>query len=62
MDSNADIIRQKAEFITALRETGVNEKESLRRARLHKIEALEMAANDTAFRAAWEKILNRKVF
>jgi len=54
--STNETIEKKAVFIQTLKETSGNEKESLRRAELDKLTALNMAANDAAFRGAWESM------
>jgi hypothetical protein len=56
-----EAIRQKADFITAFRETGGDVKESLRRARLDLLAVLNFAANDSAFRSVWETAAGKSV-
>lgn len=57
-----ETIKQKAVFIETLRKTRGNVKESLKIAKLDKITALNLAANDSAFRRAWERIGEQLLF
>lgn len=57
-----ETIKQKAVFIDSMRKTRGNVKESLKIAKLDKITALNLAANDSAFRGAWETAANKEIF
>lgn len=60
-DAADEAIKQKAEFIETLKRSN-DERTALSRARMDKITALTFAVNDDAFRGAWERITEQKIF